>query len=309
MKYRNVGIVVLSILLLMAEPRAFGQDTSVRVHQAALILEQRDFISKFSGATPYDETDALSARSTRVERSIAANIIEKELLRRGLNSERHRYKYPNIHFILDLFVPPMQGRNIVSHIPATKNSEVYVVLGAHFDSVKGSPGANDNATGVAAALSIASILTELETRNVHFLIVFFDQEEDDSPGSKAFARRVINDGLQIHSMHNIDMIGWDGDRDRTVELDVLTKELELIYFAAAKRQDIEVTKVLYNSSDHQSFRDFGVDAVCLSEEVISGDRTPHYHKPSDKIEAVDFELLASITLLMSDVMIELATSE
>lgn len=120
----------------------------------------------------------------------------------------------------------MQGVNIVSHIPATIASEQYVVLGAHYDSVSGSPGANDNATGVAAVLSIASDLAALETRNVHFLTVLFDQEEDDSPGSKAFAKRLINEGLQIHSMHNIDMIGWDGDRDRTVELDVPTQELE-----------------------------------------------------------------------------------
>ena len=307
MKYQCM-VVQLIILLLVTVP-ALGQETVTQAHQAMLISEQQNFITQFSGATPYEEAHTLSARSTRAERGIAADFLEKELLRRGLNVERHRYKRPNIHFLLDLFMPPVEGQNIVSLIPATNNSASYVILGAHFDSVHGSPGANDNATGVAAALSVASILAKLETRNSNFLVVFFDQEEDDSPGSKAFARKVINDGLQVHSMHNIDMIGWDGDGDRTVELDVPTKELERIYSAAAEMRNIEITKVQYNSTDHQSFRDIGIDAVCLSEEVISGDKTPHYHKLTDTIETIDFEFLAANTLLMSDVMIELATSE
>ena len=120
-----------------------------------------------------------------------------------------------------------------------------------------SPGANDNASGVAVALSIGKALMKLEDRKIHFLIVFFDHEEDGSSGSKAYVRKLIKDKTKVHSMHNIDMIGWDGDNDRAMEIDLPTDKMENIYRTAAHARNVEITRVSYNSADHLSFRNAG----------------------------------------------------
>ena len=271
-----------------------------------LQAEQRGFISRFSGALPYNGTKTLLSRGSHKERAIAADILVRELKEMGLPAERHAYGYPNIHFLLDIFMPPLKGQNIISHIPATTPSEDYIVIGAHYDSVLGSPGANDNASGVAISLSIGQALKTLERRDSHFLIVFFDQEEDGSAGSNAFVRKILKDKISISSMHNIDMAGWDSDNDRTIEIDLPTDDMENIYRSAATARNVDITRVTYNSSDHLPFRKAGIDAACISEEYGSGDSTPHHHKPSDTVEAVNFEYMASTTLVLIDVMTALA---
>jgi len=268
--------------------------------------EQKDFISHFTGYLSNDSSVILPSRSTQKQRAIAADYLVKKLEQMGLPAKRHAYQHPNMHFLLDLIMPPYRGQNIVSHIPATSSSDQYIVIGAHYDSVSNSPGANDNASGVAVALSIGQALMRLEDRKVHFLIVFFDHEEDGSAGSKAYVRKLLRDKITVHSMHNIDMIGWDGDNDRVIEIDLPTDTMEDIYRTAAQARNVEITRVSYNSADHLSFRNMGIDAVCISEEYGSGDSTPHYHKPTDTIDAVDFEYLASTTLVLIDVMTSLA---
>ena len=59
------------------------------------------------------------------------------------------------------------------------------MVGAHLDSEVGSPGANDNATGVAAVLAVARALKDLQCRSRGVMFVMFDQEEVGLLGSKA----------------------------------------------------------------------------------------------------------------------------
>lgn len=300
MRVRKIGLLAFGVLSIGLTTIAGAQDHS------SLQVQQKDFISKFSGAVPYNENAVLPSRSTRPQRAKAADILVETLEDLGLPVERHAYQYPNAHFLLDLVMPPHRGQNIVSHIPATTETDKYIIVGAHYDSVFGSPGANDNGSGVAIALFVGRALMQLEDRKSHFLIVFFDHEEDGSPGSKAFVRKLLKDETNVTSMHNVDMAGWDGDKDRTIEADIPTDTLADIYREAASAQNVEITRVTYNSSDHLPFREVGIDAVCVSEEYGSGDSTPHYHKPSDTIEGVDFDYLASTTNVLIDVMTVLA---
>ena len=305
---RLFQIVMLAFVFAsfgLAQP-TYAQQHDETEALTTIQLEQKDFISRFSGALPYDASAILPSRSTQKQRAIAADYLVSTLGKIGLPVQRHYYQHPNMHFLLDLVMPPYKGQNIVSHIPATIPSDQYIVIGAHYDSVRNSPGANDNASGVGVVLSVGQALTELEDRKVHFLIVFFDHEEDDSAGSKAYVRKLLKDKIKVHSMHNIDMIGWDGDSDRTIEIDLPTDKMEDIYRTAAQARNVKITRVSYNSADHLSFRNAGIDAICISEEYSSGDSTPHYHKSTDTIDAVDFEYLASTTLVLIDVMTSLA---
>ena len=276
----------------LAAPSKAQQHNEVKTF-SGLQFNQKEFIAQFTGIVPDDAGTMPPSRSTQKQRSLAANYLVGRLKQMGLPVKRHVYQYPNMHFLLDLVMPPYKGQNIISHIPATTPSDQYIVIGAHYDSVRNSPGANDNASGVAIALSTAQAIMKFDSRNVHFLIVFFDHEEDGSSGSKAYVRKLLEDKIKIHSMHNIDMIGWDGDNDRVIEVDLPTDQMENIYRDAAKTRHVEISRVSYNSADHLSFRNEGIDAVCISEEYGGGDSTPHYHKPTDTIDGVNFEYLAS----------------
>jgi len=293
--------ILVFAIAMMTPQNSHAQNKTENLASLDIQVQQKRFISELIEHT--------SSRGTKKQRAKAADFLYRELKQAGLPAERHMYEYPNIHVLLDLFVPPYRGNNIVSNIPATRPSDEYIVIGGHYDTVLESPGADDNASGIAILLSLGQALLELENRDVNFLIVFFDHEEDGSSGSKAYLRKLQKAGVSISSMHNIDMIGWDGDNDKTIEVELPTDDIEKVYRDAANKHGVEITRVTYNSSDHIPFREAGITSICISEEYSSGDSTPHYHKVSDTLETLDFEYLASTTLILTEVMTLLANKK
>lgn len=273
------------------------------------VIKHQEFIAAFSGAAIAENNDRLGPRSTQEQRDDAVLFLSERLSSSGLEVRLHKYAHPNIHAILDLVLPPMRGVNVYTEIPATETTDQYIIVGAHYDSAKNSPGADDNASGVSSVLSIAERMKTLDSRSMNFIFVFFDQEEDDlGPGSKTFVRYLLDRGLTLHSMHNIDMIGYDGNSNRTLEVEV-PEALRDVYLKAAEQREMNLTFVRFNSSDHIPFRELGIDAVCLGEEVSSGDLNPHYHTEQDTIDHIDFEFLARGSLLIGDALAELGGAQ
>jgi Zn-dependent M28 family amino/carboxypeptidase len=269
--------------------------------QDALETGQRDFIARFQAETA-------PARSSARERAAAAAFLVAELERRGLDGERRSYRAANIHPLLDLIMPPFSGVNVTATIPASQPGAPVIVLGGHYDSEAGSPGADDNASGVAAVLSIAGAIAAEDDRRHTVLIAFFDQEEESKIGSAALVRQLLRAGLDIHSMHSIDMAGWDSDDDRAIEVDA-PDGLFARYERAAAEMDIPLTRVRYDSSDHVSFRDAGIDAVCLGEAFRLRDSSPHRHRPTDTADTLNHAYLARNTRLMQAVLLDLVRGD
>ena len=67
-------------------------------------------------------------------------------------------------------------RNIVAEKPGSSNSEEIILVGAHYDSVLGSPGANDNGSGVAALLELARLLADQELARTVRFVAFVNEE-------------------------------------------------------------------------------------------------------------------------------------
>jgi Peptidase family M28 len=107
---------------------------------------------------------------------------------------------------------------VVERRGATRPDEI-VVVGAHYDSVMGSPGANDNATGVAALLEIArALVSQQPGRTVR--CVFFVNEEPpfylgDTMGSLVHARHATERGERIVAMLSLETIGYYTDAKRS----------------------------------------------------------------------------------------------
>ena len=88
---------------------------------------------------------------------------------------------------------------------------------AHFDSIADNhqgiaPGADDNATGVAALLEAARVIAQKPNRKT-VMLAFFSNEEVSSQGSKNFVQKATDQGLQIEAALNLDVLGYNNSRD------------------------------------------------------------------------------------------------
>jgi Zn-dependent M28 family amino/carboxypeptidase len=106
-------------------------------------------------------------------------------------------------------------RNIEVQVEGHEHPEEIVVVGAHYDSVLGSPGANDNGTGVAGMLEIARALNyESLSRSVRF-VAFVNEEPPYSytleMGSRRYAERSSSLGERVTAMLSLETIGYYSD--------------------------------------------------------------------------------------------------
>ncbi|MCB9713299.1 MAG: M28 family peptidase [Myxococcales bacterium] len=258
---------------------------------------QQDVVARLSGAAELSPGVTLSDRATAPNRSAARQFLLAQWSALGLEGQLHAYSET--------------GTNVFAALPATIDTDRTVVIGAHFDSVPASPGANDNATGVAMVLSLGRWLEELPCRDLDVLLVCFDEEELGLLGSAAFAEWLTTQPIEVVSVHTIDQMGWDADGDRAIELERADAGLFELYEQAEPFAPGVTPLVPTNTgfTDHVSFRELGFAAVGLTEEYVSGDTTPHYHLPSDTFDTVDLDYLASSTALLHETIGRLVTAE
>lgn len=229
---------------------------------------------------------AQSPRSTTTERDAARVYLSSQLSMLGWSPRLDAYA---------------GGANVVAEVPATTGAAKAIVVGAHFDTVAGSPGANDNASGVAAVLAVARFLADVPCRDAPVTIAFFDQEEVGLFGSRAFAQTL--DPADVRAVHTIDQVAWDGDGDRVFELELPTTALEAEWRAAATAVGVPVTTTSTSGTDHQAFRDQGFAAIGLTEEFAGGDTSPFRHLPGDTAATVDVDYLVLAAQLAAQVVI------
>jgi len=255
---------------------------------------QRDVVRKLSGADPISSGVFLPDRASTQNRTRTQLYLEDEMSALGYTVQRHE------------FSEGLVGTNVFAELPGTE-AGLYVV-GAHYDSVPLVPGANDNATGVAAVLAAARMMQEQDCRKRGLLFAFFDQEENGLVGSRAFASKLVTDGTEVLGVYTLDQLGWDSDLDRRMEVELPAPGMLAGMEASLQTHGIDVTLVetATTGSDHTAFRERGFAAMGLTEEFVSGDTTPHYHQSSDTFETVDLEYLASCTTAIGALLSDLA---
>ncbi|MBL8627456.1 MAG: M28 family peptidase [Myxococcales bacterium] len=235
-------------------------------------------IAKLSGAADVAPGVRLADRATVARRAAAQRFALDELAAAGLPAALDDYG---------------TGANVTAELPATAAAPGPLVLvGAHLDSVAGSPGADDNASGAAAVLATARMLTEVACRDRPVRFVLFDQEEVGLIGSTYLASALRQAGTAVAAVHTVDQIGWDGDGDRRLEIEQPTAARLAEYQAAATTLGLAVTATASGRTDHVAFREAGFDAVGVSEEFTGGDATPHYHAATDTAATLDLPFVA-----------------
>jgi Peptidase family M28 len=251
---------------------------------------EREVVGKLSGAMEIRPGVTLTDRFTLEHRQEARTYLAGVLTRAGLTPERQDYS--------------ADGENVYAVIACGRPGAEAVVVGAHYDSVRNAPGANDDGTGVAAVAAVADAFGHAPPRTRDLIVVFFDQEERGLIGSRAFAQMIADEHRPVHAVHTIDQMGWDHNGNRAIELELPYEGAVELYRQAAARLklDIPMFTTSETGSDHQSFRQLGFPAVGLTEEYHHGDTTPFIHKPGDTFDTVDFGYLASTTRLMIEAL-------
>ncbi|MFL5071897.1 MAG: M28 family peptidase, partial [Xanthobacteraceae bacterium] len=143
-----------------------------------------------------------------------AHYDELEKVARYIETSLEAYGYAVGRQVFTVEGKPV--RNIDATIeasPGTPDPDV-VVVGAHYDSVRGSPGANDNATGVAAVLALARRLADGRDKGgKRIRLVFFVNEEPpyfrtEAMGSLQYARALAARGERVVAMYSLETLGF-----------------------------------------------------------------------------------------------------
>jgi Zn-dependent M28 family amino/carboxypeptidase len=199
-----------------------------------------------------------------------------------------------------------------------------ILVGAHYDSVKGSPGADDNASGVAALLVIsrclASVMTELSVRFVAFVNEeppFFSWNE---MGSMVYARAACKRGDDIRLMISLEMLGYYSQHPKSQRYPPFFRffypdRANFIAFVSDlhSRRQLKRTAAVFRShtdfpledvatlgvipgvswSDHLSFWRQHYPALMVTDTALY--RYPYYHTPQDVPDRLDYASLARVT--------------
>ena len=209
------------------------------------------------------------------------------------------------------------GVNLILRLPGQRPELAPVLVAAHYDGPLGSPGADDNASGVAALLELARRWAQTPPKRPVWLVAF-DQEEWGMVGSAALARELKSSGQRLHLMLSLEMLGYTaevqnypheamkavyGSRGDFIALVANTGAAALLPGLSRGMGAHVKTKVLpvpfkgrqlpdVRLSDHSPFWDEGYNAVMVTDTSFM--RNPHYHQPSDTIETLDLPFLRAV---------------
>lgn len=205
------------------------------------------------------------------------------------------------------------GINIFAERTGTDKKAGAILVAAHFDTVAASPGADDNASGVAVVLEVARLLNSYSTPRT-LQLAFFDQEETGLLGSKAF----ISKKTRLKNLRGVivmDMVGYAcytaGCQQYPKALPVKPPTDKGDFLAVVgDTEHLPLLNAFQNSnsanlppvltlpiplkgllapdtlrSDHAPFWYQGVGAVLVTDTANL--RTPHYHQPSDIPATID----------------------
>ncbi len=256
-----------------------------------------------------------------------AVFLSNELLKIGVKpyqdsyAKLFTYMYsPNPHDSTDAAKQQINSQNIVGFID--NHQQRTIVIGAHYDHIGRNEhnnsslvnstgqihnGADDNASGVAAVLTLAKYLQSNKSLEpVNYLIVFFSGEEDGLVGSKALVEQLMSDSLGISAMVNLDMVGRLDSLNHLYigGIGTCPKFGEII-----QRVNYENFKIITDSSgigpsDHTSFYLKNIPVLFL----FTGTHID-YHKPSDDSEKINFDGLTKIQAYLIDLLKELSNSD
>lgn len=253
--------------------------------------------------------------------------------------ERNLLKYDSLlkteNFIYDQFCEynnsvtiqryQAQGKtvsNIIAEIKGTEKSDQIILIGAHYDTVEGSPGANDNASAIAALIELLRLSQNITFKHTILFCAFTLEEpphySTNEMGSMYFAEYARKQNLNIKLMIALDMLGYGSKLtrqkypfDNSLEKYPSTGNYLAVVSLPSNAPYAFIWKKIYNRfarnkiydmigpasipginlSDHFSFHQFGYPAIMLSDTGYY--RNPNYHTSTDTYDTMNYSFLSN----------------
>ncbi len=220
----------------------------------------------------------------------------------------------------------MSGGRKVRNIEAGAGA---IVVGAHYDTVPGSPGADDNASGVAAMIELARM--GVPGRFVAFANEEMPYYHTNEMGSQAWAQAARARGDELRGMFSLEMLGCYSDAPGSQRYPPVIgwfypDRANFIAFVGdwGARRLVKRAHALFRKhsafpseslaapafvpgvtrSDHWSFRRHGYPALMVTDTAYN--RYPHYHRATDTPEKLDYRRMAEVTLGLAGMLEDLA---
>ena len=308
MKKSCAKLIVAAILLLAGVPAMRAQSTLAYENKLNVEDQRRDL--------EYLAHEMTSGRASGTPgKELAEHYLVSQF--RSIGLKPWHWNYTQSFRYQDSIVV----RNVVGLIPASVPSDEYIVIGAHYDHLGQLghtvyPGADDNASGVTALLSLARMFSAMKADGKgprkNLIFVAFDGKELDLYGSRRFVRTLDIPHSKITAMVNMDMLGTDlvpPRRNREYLFAIGENTLPesyrgyLSYLCTRTRYklDLDLTfygsrnfyKMMYDTSDQQPFARAGIPAVLFTSAFHQ-----HTLKKTDTPAIIDFQLLRKRTLII-----------
>jgi Zn-dependent M28 family amino/carboxypeptidase len=225
-------------------------------------------------------------------------------------------------------------RNVVASFGP--ESDERIIVGAHYDAVSDTPGADDNASGVAGLLELAGLLKDAKLNTRVDLVAYSTEEPpffgSDQMGSMVHARSLRSTGAKVRAMLALEMIGYYSDEpgsqsfpfpamkklypDRgnfivvagRISDELLTRRIKR---AMTSENGVDVYSVNapagvagVSLSDNSSYWNQGYPAVMITDSAFF--RNHHYHQASDTPDTLDYERMAKVVAQVAAAVVELS---
>jgi hypothetical protein len=229
----------------------------------------------------------------------SAEYIFNEFEKLGLETRYHEWSNDYLF-----------GSNVEATLPGIDehSDEIYVIC-AHYDSVDGSPGADDDGSGTAAVLTAAKVMS-LYSFNHTIRFVAFSGEEQGLYGSGFYVQEAVENNDNIIAALNIDMIGFALSEEDESILELYEDDASqwlADYTVDISQQyneyfDLEVMLSGYSwGSDHYRFWEAGYNAIFYAEYNFND----YYHSQDDTIEHMNIPYATRATKLIIATLAEL----
>jgi Zn-dependent M28 family amino/carboxypeptidase len=254
----------------------------------------------------------------------AASYVLKELEKIGYRVLEQVYSIGDKKF-----------RNIIAEKEGLQQPDEVVIVGAHYDSVMGSPGADDNASGVAALLELARLVFGLDLKKTIRFIAFTNEEppffQTDQMGSRVYVKELRAKKEKISSMVCLESIGYYSQEKNSqgyppflsafypdkgdfiaVAGNLASAEIVRKVKKHLKKTLLDVQSLISPSilapaielSDNSSFWKVGYRAVMITDTAFY--RNPNYHLPSDGPAGLDYFRMAEVVRGLYGAIVELS---
>jgi len=204
-----------------------------------------------------------------------------------------------------------------------------LLIGAHYDTVSGSPGADDNASGLVVLLEVASRLRAQPLARPVWLVAFC-LEEQDRLGSQVFASRLKAERRELAGAIILECVGFarsdagtqqvppgipiavptqgdflaivgnEASRSLVLQLEQEAQLKTLSLLVPGRGEAMPHTR----RSDHASFWDAGYPAVVLTD--TANFRNPHYHRETDTVDTLNLEFLSNVVATVTATATQIA---